>query len=637
MITNVSLVPLTSQAEAIRFIIQDKANLKKAYVAHTSSHVDRHAPSDGEDNAGDSNKGNCQASPTDSEPPIQDDNIEARPGISNRSSSRAAENVIVSKGLYGRFMGKWFSEKGWSTESRRVQGMSTDGTERPWSASYQGGEPGKPTSQGSKGTKQSAKPDDSTTKVTNPLLPKLLQTTRILLESRSFFFAYDLDITRRIGSQETKLSELPLYKVVDAIYFWNQHLALPLIEGGHHSFILPLMQGFVGQRAFTIRQKPEEPLHIISNTQKDEVSIAEPPKQLETNDICPNFLLTLISRRSIKRSGLRYLRRGVNEAGDTANTVETEQILFKASWAPDETIYSFTQLRGSIPLFFFQSPYSFKPVPILQHSPRTNQRAFQRHFDTLFSRYGGVQIALLVDKKGSESEIGQKYEQTTKELNARGGIMGKEIGFEWFDFHDVCRAKFENVALLVDALGPKLEEFGYTIKLGSRIQQSQSGILRTNCMDCLDRTNVVQSACGQRALEQQLQSEGVKADLQKDTTTDWFNTLWADNGDQLSREYASTAALKGDYTRTRQRNYRGTINDFGLTLSRYFNNIVNGRDVPHHIRVNSAEDSQITLLRLQLIICWEMLPSKFLRNSKRQCRIGIPQYQQQISVRTLLR
>ena len=33
--------------------------------------------------------------------------------------------------------------------------------------------------------------------------------------------------------------------------------------------------------------------------------------------------------------------------------------------------------------------------------------------------------------------------------------------------------------------------------------------------------------------------------------------------------------MKGDYTRTRKRDYRGAINDFGLSLSRYFNNVVN--------------------------------------------------------------
>ena len=40
----------------------------------------------------------------------------------------------------------------------------------------------------------------------------------------------------------------------------------------------------------------------------------------------------------------------------------------------------------------------------------------------------------------------------------------------------------------------------------------------------------MQSACGQRALEQQLKEEGVGINLQSDETTQWFNTLWADNG-----------------------------------------------------------------------------------------------------------
>lgn len=39
------------------------------------------------------------------------------------------------------------------------------------------------------------------------------------------------------------------------------------------------------------------------------------------------FEFTLISRRSRDRSGLRYQRRGIDEDGNTANFVETEQLL----------------------------------------------------------------------------------------------------------------------------------------------------------------------------------------------------------------------------------------------------------------------------------------------------------------------
>ena len=145
-------------------------------------------------------------------------------------------------------------------------------------------------------------------------------------------------------------------------------------------------------------------------------------------------MITLISRRSVKRPGLRYLRRGVDDGGDTANSVETEQILSNASWDPSEKIYSFTQIRGSIPLFFSQSPYSFKPVPVLRHSSETNHKAFRRHFSNIIDRYGDVQIALLVDKHGGEAEIGRKYEEHTREVNAEDGVAGRKLGFEWFDF-----------------------------------------------------------------------------------------------------------------------------------------------------------------------------------------------------------
>lgn len=163
-------------------------------------------------------------------------------------------------------------------------------------------------------------------------------------------------------------------------YFWNSHLSQPLIEGGHHAFVLPLMQGFIGQRAFTLDRKASDPSEAISNSEQDTAEVIE-PQDIKSASSNSKFFLTLISRRSVKRPGLRYLRfssprkdfhvvhtltshcrRGVDDEGNTANSCETEQILSKASRAASERVHSFTQIRGSIPLFFSQSPYSFKPV-----------------------------------------------------------------------------------------------------------------------------------------------------------------------------------------------------------------------------------------------------------------------------------
>lgn len=92
-------------------------------------------------------------------------------------------------------------------------------------------------------------------------------------------------------------------------------------------------------------------------------------------------------------------------------------------------------------------------------------------------------------------------------------------------------------------------------------------ILRTNCMDCLDRTNVVMSNFARRALE--LQLTNLNIDTAKiDANLNFMNLIWADNGDAVSKQYSSTAALKGDFTRTKKRNVSGALADFGLTLTR---------------------------------------------------------------------
>ncbi|KAI4201619.1 MAG: hypothetical protein LQ350_003098 [Teloschistes chrysophthalmus] len=589
VVTSVALIPLSSQSEATKAIEQTKRDIQARRSDQTLDDVvdDDISGDDGSDHSDghvtDESSKHAKALS------LQRDATRRR---SHEASESVAQDVIGRKGQYGRFAERWFSRKGWTFERRRVQGMSADGegkSERThpggndnlspaernrqrFSKQWEGEEP--PIDQVSSHAENLP---PSRTDVTSNLVTRLLRMTRMLFASRSFFYSYDYDITRRLGDQRTPDTRVPLHRCVDPMFFWNRNLASLFIESGNHAYFVPLMQGFVGQRSFHVSPtSSSDPSQVIPETEAEIEDITETQKRVGSQS---DFLLTLISRRSIMRPGLRYLRRGVDEEGHAANNVETEQILSRASWSPADKIYSFMQVRGSIPLFFSQSPYSFKPVPVLRHSYDINHSAFKRHFSNITDRYGEVQIVSLVDKHGGEAEIGQQYEEHAKQLVTEGGTNGVKPSFEWFDFHHVCSGmRFENVSILINHLGGTdgaLDKHGMTVEVDGKVQQRQTGVVRTNCMDCLDRTNVVQSAFGSRALEKQLEEEGVKVDLQTDTTTQWFNSLWADNGDNISRQYSSTAALKGDYTRTRKRNYRGALNDLGLTLSRYYNNIVN--------------------------------------------------------------
>ncbi|KAK2781280.1 hypothetical protein FQN52_001712 [Onygenales sp. PD_12] len=585
VITGVAIIPLSSQDDATKAIDQAQAQLS----AKPGESTDDNAEIQVSESDSDLSDGRNSEDHNLETPDSPDQEIYPPLGIKDTGNSTIAEDVIQKRGRYGRFATRWFSKNGWARENRRSQGMGWDGFNDPAaSGSFRGSKSGdfhdiiQLDELSATGQKSSSAPQEVDLSPPEPttyeLMPKLLRYTKMMLSSRSFYYSYDYDITRKFGARDSAMSPLPLHRAVDPLYFWNRNLMTPFIESGHHSFVLPLMQGFVGQREFTVKKstKPTDGEDVIIapeiNTEISAPELTAPETESEDR----NFLLTLISRRSVKRPGVRYLRRGVDDEGNTANSVETEQILSSPSWKPSDKVYSLLQVRGSIPLYFSQSPYYFKPIPVLRHSTETNQVSFSRHFRDLSRRYGEIQAVCLLDKHGVEINIGETYKEFVDTYNKRDSADSPHIGFEWFDFHTECRGmKFENVQRLVDSISGTLDRFGDTVIQNNEVLRSQSGIVRTNCMDCLDRTGVAQCAFGQRALEQQLESEGFSIDLQTSTSTQWFNILWADNGDAISKQYSSTAALKGDYTRTRKRDVRGALNDLGLTLSRYFNNIVN--------------------------------------------------------------
>ncbi|KAF9885918.1 hypothetical protein FE257_012208 [Aspergillus nanangensis] len=576
-ITNIAVIPTSSQTDASHAISQAKEHTTQGDVDHDDT-ASEGTVSDAETEDGETDINSVPASP-----------VREAFHSRDRSVNNIAEDVLGKKVRFGRFAANWLSRK-----TMGLPGLGTVGQDEPEKVSENTKSAGTDDMSAVPDLKLSTTPTPNEIDPSpgspkelpdsNPMvefLPKLLRYTRLLFTSHNFFFAYDYDLTRHVGSQDPSWKDyLPLHKAVDELYFWNKHLMAPFIEVDAHHFVLPLMQGFVGQREFTVAITPPQPQETKPPSEERAEGLIlgdkEEAQSVGVDAQKQNFLLTLISRRSVKRPGLRYLRRGVDDDGNTANSVETEQILSVPDWNSSRKIYSYLQVRGSIPLYFSQSPYAFKPVPVLHHSTATNQFAFERHFRNFSRRYGKIQAVSLIDKQAGELKLGEQYEKYAEAMNQAGGIEGVPLGLEWFDFHNECRGmKFENVSRLVDRLSTTLSEYGDTVVQDNIVVQSQSGIVRTNCMDCLDRTGVAQCAFGQWALERELKQEGIDICLSGDSSTQWFNTLWADNGDAISKQYSSTAALKGDYTRTRKRDYRGALNDFGLTLSRYYNNIVN--------------------------------------------------------------
>ena len=56
----------------------------------------------------------------------------------------------------------------------------------------------------------------------------------------------------------------------------------------------------------------------------------------------------------------------------------------------------------------------------------------------------------------------------------------------------------------------QLQEYGFTHFTEEGFMSQQSGILRTNCLDCLDRTNAVQTLFALEALDMLLESFSIE-------------------------------------------------------------------------------------------------------------------------------
>ncbi|KAL7412783.1 SacI homology domain-containing protein [Mrakia frigida] len=349
---------------------------------------------------------------------------------------------------------------------------------------------------------------------------------------------------------------IPLWRRVDRRFWWNEWLGRELIDAGLHPFVLPVMQGWVQIST----------LHVPR-------AIAPPPtgpeSSVEYETVPVEFIV--ISRRSRDRAGLRYQRRGLDDEGNVANFVESEMIVRAQSH-----VFSHVQTRGSIPLFWSQSPYSttsnayaLKPAPVLDRPLPIARGPMAVHFDFLKEKYGDQTVINLSEATGKEALVTKGFEEVLL------GLKRTDVDYQEFDFHHECKGmKFENVSILIDRLNDTFLKQSYFEAGGPDSQklQSQNGAFRTNCIDCLDRTNVVQSALARHVLGIQLASIGLvqTADSPPSDIETVFNDVWANNGDAISRCYAGTSALKGDFTRTGKRNLQGMINDGLNSISRMY-------------------------------------------------------------------
>lgn len=438
-----------------------------------------------------------------------------------------------------------------------------------------------------------------------------------LLKTSPMYFSYSFDITNSFQRQAHSDYSLPLWRRTDDRFFWNKFVQSDLIDfaiglsnlsneeqhGGADPFILPVMFGMMDIKTTRIKSTP--------------------------------LTFALVTRRSRHRVGTRYFTRGIDDQGHVANFNETEQIViindggiglgvFAAgedlrntqSQKNDITnlqVISYVQTRGSVPAYWAEIN-NLHYTPSLQiRGVELAAKAARLHFDEQIRLYGDNYLVNLVNQRGREDKVKLAYEQivrilisspseTTQADNVTDEKMHileasqprqkyDRLHYVYFDFHNETKGlRWDRAQILLDQLKPSLisgQYFRGTPLPGDtqgrlEIRNEQNTVVRTNCMDCLDRTNIVQTMIARWTLTRQLIDLGI---LESGQSADddkafkyLFRNIWADNADVVSISYSGTGALKTDFTRTGKRTKAGMIQDFKNSLTRYVKN--NFRDGP---------------------------------------------------------
>jgi hypothetical protein len=296
--------------------------------------------------------------------------------------------------------------------------------------------------------------------------------------------------------------------------------------------------------------------------------------------------LTVISRLSSRKAGTRFNSRGIDDDGNVANFVETETVLRM----PPGLCFSYTQVRGSVPIFWEQAPGLIPGQQKIQitRSAGATQPAFDKHFASLEVDYGAVHVVnLLSELKPGEAEISERFRYHVKQSPLQHSDH-RLLRFTDFDFHAETRGDYESANLIRQKLEGSADSFGFFLSEESHDRSSkeaekaqdfrnmpkvvlqQEGVFRTNCLDCLDRTNLIQTLISRMAIESLLFQQGGRAPPDFWTR---HSGLWADNGDNLSKIYAGTGALKTSFTRHGKMSLSGALADARKSATRlYVNN-----------------------------------------------------------------
>lgn len=399
---------------------------------------------------------------------------------------------------------------------------------------------------------------------------RLMSTFQSLDLTKTFYFSNTYDITntlqtnllreklKAVGRSDISVpSGIPDY---NEMFMWNNNLlepVLPCIDTVYDWF-RPIVHGFIDQ--------------------------------VDVSMLGKSIYIMLIARRSHQFAGARFLKRGVNKQGYVANEVETEQIVADMvltgfhrpgnGYFDNDRYTSFVQHRGSIPLYWTQEASNLTgkpPIQVTAVDPYFSSAAL--HFDMLFQRYGRVQVLNLIktkEKTPRETILLKEFEQCVSYLNQFLPDV-KKIQYTSWDMSRASKQDGQGVIEFLEKYAAETVAVTGIFHNGSNFKSTklQEGVCRSNCIDCLDRTNAAQFVVGKRALGVQLKSLGIIDNSYLEYDSDIVNILtelFHDLGDTIALQYGGSHLVNTMETYRKINQWSSHSRDMIESIKRFYSN-----------------------------------------------------------------
>lgn len=243
---------------------------------------------------------------------------------------------------------------------------------------------------------------------------------------------------------------------------------------------------------------------------------------------------------------------------------------------------SYVQHRGSIPLYWTQDNTGVTPKPPIELNlvdPFYSAAAL--HFDNLFERYGApIYVLNLVkarERTPRESKLLAEYTNAIHYLNQFLPARRKIIHKAW-DMSSAAKSRDQDVIGTLESIAESvLKTTGFFHDGDGKINAAsvQNGVARTNCIDCLDRTNAAQFVIGKRALGHQLHALGILEGTTIDYDTDavnLFTHMYHDHGDTIAVQYGGSQLVNTMETYRKINQWTSQSRDMIESFKRYYNN-----------------------------------------------------------------